>query len=240
MGIMDMFKSAAPATTPAATSAATVPTTGVTTDPTTVTTNIPPTADAAVSTGEASPLDNFSKLWETDPNDKGTENTPFSLGADPKKIAELAGKTDFRKVVNQDILTRINAGGADAMTALQEAMNNMSQAVYAQSAIASTKIVEQAIAKAQERFEASIPDQVRRHTASDNLRTEHPVFKHPATQPLLDALQQQLAIKNPGATAAELSKQAKDYMTKFADAMKGKETSTTQTTSNEEDWSDFL
>lgn len=199
-------------------------------------TTVPP---GTVQTSQESPLANFADLW------KPVENaqTPEAMFAnvDPAKLMEAAKKTDFSKAISPDQLEAIAGGGQEAVAAFASAMNSVAQTVYANSALATTKIVEQALAKAQQQYDAKIPGLIKRQTVSDTLRTENPMFSNPAVQPLISALEAQLAVKNPNATANELTSMAKQYLegvsTVFSNPKQGQESTTN---AGDTDWLKFL
>lgn len=158
----------------------------------------------------AAPLADFAKLWEVDPNATGPQSV---IGAvDPKKLMDAAQKTDFAKSISKDVMAKIQAGGQEGQDALASAFNTVTQTVYANSAMATAKIVEQALARQQENFKAMLPQIIKQHTLSDTLRSENPVFSNPAVQPLISAMEHQLATKYPNATATELTNMAKQYV----------------------------
>lgn len=174
---------------------------------------VPPTTEPNPN---ATPLDAFSKLWETDPNAATPANTSVFGEVDPKKFMEAAGKVDFAKAIKPEMLQAIQAGGEDGMKAFAAAMNSVAQNVYAQASFASTKITEQAMQKAREAFIAEIPQHIRSSTASESLRAENPIFSHPAAAPILEAVQSRMQVKFPNASAAELTAMAKTYLENFA------------------------
>lgn len=200
---------------------------------------------AATASEPKAPLDDFSKLWETDPNAAVAPTTVFG-DVDPKKFMEAAGKVDFSRAIKPEMLQAIQAGGEDGMKAFAAAMNSVAQNVYAQASFASTKITEQALAKARESFTAEIPNLVKSQQAAEALRAENPIFSHPAASPILSAIQQQLVVKYPNATAAELSTMAKTYLENFATGINAPATAAAakadaaKKTANETDWSTFL
>lgn len=189
--------------------------------------NIPPNADnsaganptvpadqiAATQKLPETPMAEFADLWkpsETNPSDSSAAG--FLGNIDPAKVMEAAGKTDFSKVISQDTMQKISAGGPEAMQAMMEAMNRMAQTVYGQAAIASGKIVEQASAKIEERFKSQLPNEIKRHSVSDNLRESNPIFNNPAVAPLISAMEQQFTVKYPAATAREITDMAQRYV----------------------------
>ena len=184
------------------------------------------------------PLDKFNDLWKTDPNAKPTGNDPL-FNVDPQKLMEAAGKVDFAKVIKPEQLQAITAGGEGAAAAFIQAINAVSQATFAQSALASTKIVEQAVAKTRENFSAELPGMLKKLNLNDSLRDSNPAFSHPAAQPILDALQAQLTQKYPSATVQELQGMAKEFLSSFTDAAIPKPVATT-VSNGETDWSKFF
>jgi hypothetical protein len=195
----------------------------------------------------ATPFDQFAELWKNepvDPNAPPPQSGVFGT-IDPKRFMEAAGKIDFAKVVTPEQLQQITAGGDNAMAAFAAALNSVAQTTYAQSAFASTKIAEQAVAKAKESILADLPQHIKRNTVQDNLRQENPIFSNPAVQPIISALEQQMTVKYPQATASEITTMAKQYVealgTSFAPKPPENKTGANGKTGREEmDWSTFL
>jgi hypothetical protein len=215
--------------------------------------NIPPNAGAtdltntmvppgtvAATQEQASPLADFADLWKTDPNTAAPQ--PMFGNVDPAKLMDAARKTDFAKAIPKETMAAIAAGGQAGVEAFAQAMNTVSQTVYANSAMATTKIVEQALKKQQEAFEAKLPGIIKQHTLSDTLRSENPVFSNPAVQPLISALESQLAVKHPGATAGELTSMAKQYLEGLGSVFSPKAAPTKEeaAAAGETDWSKFF
>lgn len=188
-----------------------------------------------------SPLDEFSPLWQTDLNAKPVVEAPM-FNVDPAKMAAAAKGNDFTKAVTPEMLAAIAAGGEGAVKATLEAMNAVAQKGFADSAIATTKIVEQALAKQQDKFEKSLPNLIKNQNLSENLRNSNPIFNHPAAAPILEMFKNQVTQKYPQATAAEQQEMAVKYLTSFAEAANPPKQSAAQKQSaaNEMDWSTFL
>jgi hypothetical protein len=194
------------------------------------------TADIA----NKSPLDDFSKLWETDPNQK--PNDPY-FNINMEALNKAAAAQDFTSSITQEHLTAISQGGETAMKAFVSAMQGVARDTYAKNAIATTKIVENALNKAENNFKSSVPGMIKQHALNDGLRTENPAFSHPAAQPIIGALEKQLTQKYPNATANELRSMATQYLSAFATAA-NPATQTTNSNSKDKtgemDWSTFL
>lgn len=164
-----------------------------------------------------SQLDNFNTLWQ--PNEGGNNEPQPLINVDPKSLAEAASKTNFVKMIPPEQLKAISEGGEGAMQAFASAMNKVAQGVYAQSAFATTRIVEQAVAKAQERFTSEIPNHVKKLQVSESLRNENPALNHPAASPILGAIESQLTVKHPNASSTEIKNMAMQYLDQFASAI---------------------
>lgn len=163
--------------------------------------------------GEGSPEDKFAKLWETpatDPNTDPSKSNENQLT--PEKMLEAAGKVDFTRVLDQESLRKISAGGEEAVAALATLLNKTAQTVYGQSTVVAQKLIEQQVSKARDEFTAQLPTLVKKQTMQESLLTENPAFKKPSVAPVVTAIQNQLASKYPNATAAELNAMAKEYL----------------------------
>jgi len=159
-----------------------------------------------------SPEDKFEKLWETAPTDPNAPKNDDQNALTPEKMLEAAGKVDFKRVLDQDSLRKIAAGGEEAVAAMAELLNKTAQTVYGQSTVVAQKLIEQQVSKAREQFTAELPGLVKKQNMQDSLLTENPAFKKPSVAPVVTAIQNQLAAKYPNATASELNAMAKDYL----------------------------
>ena len=201
-----------------------------------------PATSTAEGTPAASPLDAFADLWKP-VNNTTTSDTPFFANVDPKKLMEAAQKTNFASLITADQQQAIAGGGENAVAAFSQAMNSVAQNVFAQSALATTKIVDEALARQQAKFKDMLPNLVKQHSLSDNLRNDNPIYKNPAVQPLISAMEHQLAAKYPSASVNELTEMAKQYVSSlgavFNPALAAAE-DTKGSKAGEMDWSTFL
>jgi hypothetical protein len=241
MSIMDMFKNAmAQKPLEGANSTATA-------DPNnpTVPKDSAPASSAPAQADDAtkSPLDAFGKLWENDPNKKDSAGD-FKFNVDPAKLQEAVSKANFVQAIPQENLAKIAAGGDDAVKAFAESLNLVAQNVLAQSTMASSKMVENALSKANESLNARLPNMMKQYQLTDNMQNENPALSHPAAQPLIEAVKSQLTIKHPDATTIELTKMAKEYLTAFAGlvnpAAPPADTKGGKGKANDVDWESFL
>jgi hypothetical protein len=193
---------------------------------------------------EATPFEPFQELWSNEPADPNAPPAGSGVfgNVDPKKFMEAAGKIDFSKAVTPEQLTAISGGGDAAVQAFAAAMNKVAQGVYAQSAFATTKIVEQALAKTKDQYLAELPTHIKKQTVTDSLRAENPIFSNPAVSPIISALESQLTVKFPNASAPEITALARQYVealgTSFA--KKPEPAAPVKGAKAEVDWEKFL
>ena len=157
-----------------------------------------------------SPLEKFGDLWkpvETDPNSPKPP-TPVTV----EQIMEAAGKVDFAKVLSQEEWAKVAAGGNDAIAALSSVLNKSMQVAYGHSAFAATKLVEQAVSQAEDRFASKLPTLINQQSSKNALLENNPAFSNPAVAPIVDMIHQQLTNKFPAATPKEIADMAKEMM----------------------------
>lgn len=255
MNIMDLFRPAVAApvanpVNPAPTGNANpaTPLSGTAATPGTANNGVVPVdganpAATATGTGtvDPSPFADFSKLWETPANPTNPNASPFA-NLDPAKVMESARRVDFSKSVPPELVAKIQAGGAEGAQALMAALNHVGQQGYGQSALATTKIVEQALSVQRQQILDQLPALVRKMSVNDNLRTENPLLSDPAISPMVEALQSALLVKNPNATPTEIQGQVNSFLGAMGKAFGPKpvETPAQKAAKNETDWDKFL
>lgn len=200
-----------------------------------------PAASLEVAAAAAAPegLDKFSDMWTIKPEDmpKAPES-PFA-GVTPEAIQAVASKTDFSKVITPEIMSAISAGGEGATAAMMQAMNLVAQHGYATNAGATMKLIESALTKQREQFQAELPNLIKNQSVNNNLRSSNPIFNHPAAAPMLASITNQLQLKNPTATAEQIQQKAQEYLISFATSAAPPKQETTTASKDKTDWSDF-
>ena len=202
-----------------------------------------PNVPAAQTNAPSAPLeglDKFNDLWKPAESPAGDTSNPM-FNVDPKQLMDAAKKIDFAKVIQPAQLQAISQGGEGAVQAFAAAMNQVAQTVYAQSAHATSKIVEQAITNSQTQFLNELPQHIKRQSVSETLRADNPALTHPAASPILGALEQQMTQKFPNASSMEISRMAQEYLVSFSNAMqKPAPAPTPSSGSKDADWSAYL
>lgn len=196
----------------------------------------------ANSSGQ-SPLENLAKLWEpakTDPNAQTNESKPITA----EQIMEAAGKVDFSKVLSQEELAKVVAGGEGAAVALTSVLNKAMQTAYGHAAFASTKLVEQAVGQAEQKFAEKLPTFINSQSMKNAILQDNPAFANPAVAPIIEMVQRNIAEKFPNATPAEAAKMAKEMMAAagavFNPAQQTAEQKTAEVKAKQDDWSTYL
>lgn len=201
------------------------------------------TGNDSANTEVKPPLAEFGNLW----NNIGSDGKPVTpvipeplYKVDPKQLMDIAGATDFKSVVTPEVLAAMVAGGEKGVAAAMEAMQKMSQAVYANSAVAATKIAEAGITKAAQQFEARLPAIVRNQSVADSLSQKNPALRDPAVVPIVEMIRNQMSQKYPNATAQELQDQAERYFLAAGEAFKPAQVQQEAKVSPNEDWDTFF
>lgn len=162
--------------------------------------------------GEKSPLDGYAKLWDNDPNAPAPPSLNPTLTADPAALMKAAKSIDFSKVLSSETLEAAMKDPTGA--ALATAINQAAQAGYAQSAHATTKIVEAALQQQAKMFKEEVmPDILRRHASTQAvLQLDNPVFLNPAVKPIVDLVKEQVIKQYRTATPAEIAKHTTEML----------------------------
>ena len=202
---------------------------------------IPANVPAPAPEPAPAPLDAFKDIWNAAPAAPSQDlNAPIFDKLDPTKLFESARQINFGQAVTPEMMQKITAGGPEAAQAFAEAMNKVAQQVYAQSALVTTKIVEQGLQTQGTRMQTQLPNLVKRDVVANGLR-ENALLQNPAIQPLVGALQEQLIRKNPNAAPGEIQQQIEAYFGQLGSAFAPKpvEAQSTQQ-SRDADWEKFF
>lgn len=193
----------------------------------------------ANSSGE-SPLDKFKDMWQPAQTDPNAPKGPEPVTAE--QIMAAAGQVDFTKVLSQDELAKIAAGGNEAITALTSVLNKTMQTSYGHSALAATKLVEKAVSQAEERFASKLPTLINQQSSKNALVSDNPAFKNPAVSPIVDLIHNQLTEKFPNATPAEITAMAKEMMAGAAQVFNPNQSQVADKSKQPqgEDWNSYL
>jgi hypothetical protein len=198
-----------------------------------------PIVPAVVEQKDESPLAQFKDLWETAPVDPNKKDEPAAyVPPTAEEIQKAVGKVDFTKNFTSEQLAAVTAGGEEGQAALLQLLNTVGQQSLAHSTGISTKLNEQAMSAAIAEQVAKIPALVRAQSVQAHAKDTNPLFDNPAIQPFIQASQEQLQIKFPNDTPAQITEKVQAYITAMgehfapAPVVKGGVAA--------DDWSDYL
>lgn len=186
-----------------------------------------------------SPVAEFSTLWNPTPIDP---NAPKPVaGPSAEDIMKAASKVDFTKILDKEQLATLEKGGEGSSQALLALLNQASQAAYGQSSVTAARLVDDAINRAKDSFQTTLPTTLRKQGASEALFAENPGFADPAVAPIVQAVVMQIAEKFPKASQTEMTALAKKMLLGTADALKPTViVDKTEKVDPNEDWSRYL
>lgn len=168
-----------------------------------------------------SPLDSFKDLWK-DGGTGGQQSTdPFAsplFQTDPAKIREAAGQIDFLSQVPQELMQKAMAGNDPQ--AFMAVMNSVAQNALATSLQLATATTEQAGQRIGQRFNTALPGRFK-DMQLQSTKPTNPALSHPAAQPMLQAVRQQIKAQNPDMSAEQIQQMAEGYLSSFASEITG-------------------
>lgn len=193
------------------------------------------------TTPEPQGMDKYKDLWNIAPESMPKDPVSPFAAITPDAINTIAGKLDFAKVITPEMMTQISAGGEGATAAMMQALDLVAKASYSESTQSAMKLIDVALSRQREEFTAALPKLIKNQNVADTLRSSNPIFNHPAAAPMLEKLQEQMAVKYPTASAEQLREYAQDFLVSFAtSANPPKPDNSNKKVKNQEDWSDFL
>lgn len=192
---------------------------------------------------DVSPLDSFKDLWQPNKTEEETNSdlsTDDQLQVTPELLQKSLENVNFSAALDEDTLTAISEGGENATKAFAKAMTGVAKQTMMQSILIANKITEQRIEKAKEEYAKNLPKDIRSQTTAFNTAQQHPIFKDPALQPVVEATQSQLLQKYPHATPAEITEMTVNYFTSMGKLFNKDNSDSSAKPPTQEDWSKFL
>lgn len=156
------------------------------------------------------PADPFADMWKITDEQKAA-TAPLDFNLDSNKLAEIAGNIDYTQSITPELRQRIAMGGDDAVAATLEAMNIMSRQNYQQNAVATTKLIEAAVAAQTDKLTAQIDQRLKLSGLNEALAS-NPALSSPKYAPVVDAVKHAIVLKYPNATQAEINKMTTNYL----------------------------
>lgn len=193
-----------------------------------------------------SPLDGFKDLWQTNPDPNAQNPNAPLINIDQKKLAEQVQRMKFSSTVDPNLFQQ--AVGADdpaqRAQALASIIDSVTQQAVAQSLVGNSMITEGAVRTYGDKFRSQIPELIRAQSLTEATKQLNPALYDPAFAPIVSAVEAQIRVKFPGATATELKEQVSAYFDALASAAnkpkEQKQQQTQQATNKDVDWGTFL
>lgn len=208
------------------------------------------TDGAAGATGtpkkESSPLDAFESVFKID--DKATPpKDPMAeplFKVDPKTLADAVNRMDFAKHVSPEVVQKILGGDS---AALQQALNGSSRAVFMQAVQMLSGVMQGAFNTNNQRYDSVLSSKFRSFQINSS-PTQNKALQHPAAQPVLSAIRDQISRQEPNLAPHEVTKKAEDYFLAMSKAVGSVAEETDQTARRSsspggqpaDDWTKYL
>lgn len=159
-----------------------------------------------------SPVAKFDDLWTMEPTQP---NQAPNFKLDPQHLSKVSSQMDFSRAVSQEDLSRIAQGGEEAVGALINVLNTVGRSIFSMNAQFTSHMTEQGYNTAQQAIDAGLPNLVKKQFSQNELFQTNPKLKEPALQPLVMAIQSQVAQKHPNATPSEVNAMVNQYFTEI-------------------------
>lgn len=171
----------------------------------------------AAGKGDKSPLSGYADLWQASDNDARPIDWKPNIKADPVKVKAAAEALDFTSQIPAELMLTASKGDP---AALARVMNLSAQGGFAKATETTAAIVNEALEKQGLKYkEEIIPAILKDFSTSQAVRADQPLYENPAAAPMLSLVENQLKIKYPTASPAEISAKAKEYVNQFAEVV---------------------
>lgn len=161
---------------------------------------------------EANPLDAYSKLWDN-PTTEGDKAPSFSI--EDKVLGEVAGKQDFMKDLNPELMKKALGGDVESLMSL---MNDMGRNVY-RTALGHQSMLTGKFVDAREAHNEKGLSKKVRGELTDHALGAIPNASHPAVRKQLKMLAEGFQRQHPDAAPQEIAEMAKKFMVEVTQAI---------------------
>jgi hypothetical protein len=179
------------------------------------------------------PLDAYAKMFDNAAKNSGVQAPNFSL--DPKLVDDVAGKMDFTKDIQPDMMANALKGDVQALLGVIQAT---SQNAYKAALQHGTALTDTFVKNRSEYDRTQMKSGVRGELTTQAL-SDAPNFDHPVIRQELIRVAEQFAKANPDASPQEIATSAKQYMTDIASALNPKAPPKKEI-DGERDWMKYL
>lgn len=181
----------------------------------------PNPAGATGQPGEGAALDQFKDLFTPPTAEQLATQGKFDpstlfAGMDAAKVTEAVGKMQFAGQITEEQMQAIQNGGAGAIQTLHQLLNSTSQATMAQAMLANAEMIKQAMGQVGTTLDTRINAVSRQQQIRSAVHADNALLSNPAIQPMVDALTQSMALKNPQATPQQIKDSVATYITQMS------------------------
>ena len=182
---------------------------------------------------ETNPLDAYKNLQDN--GDNADESAP-SFSIDDEALSGVAGKLNFIKDINPELVQKATSGDAGALVAL---INATAQQSYRAALKHVTTLTDTHLAQRETFNQKAIKSGVRENLIQQEISTI-PNASHPVVQQEIARIARDFAKRSPEATPAQIKEQAIRYFNEVHNAMSGQSESAPKKASEVTDWESFL
>lgn len=182
---------------------------------------------------ETNPLDAYKNLQDN--GDNADESAP-SFSIDDEALSGVAGKLNFIKDINPELVQKATSGDAGALVAL---INATAQQSYRAALKHVTALTDTHLAQRETFNQKAIKSGVRENLIQQEISTI-PNASHPVVQQEIARIARDFAKRSPEASPAQIKEQAIRYFNEVHNAMSGQSESAPKKASEVTDWESFL
>ena len=182
---------------------------------------------------ETNPLDAYKDLQD---NGNNADESAPSFSIDDEALSGVAGKLNFIKDINPELVQKATSGDANALVAL---INATAQQSYRAALKHVTTLTDTHLAQRETFNQKAIKSGVRENLIQQEISTI-PNASHPVVQQEIARIARDFAKRSPEATPAQIKEQAIRYFNEVHNAMSGQSESAPKKASEVTDWESFL
>lgn len=168
------------------------------------------TLDPKTPPAPVAPLAEFGELFKVDESAKPEGDQPFAWNYDKETLAATVGNLSFVDPARMPEVAQ--ALGVQNPEALANFMNEFGRTLYMQSLLVNSKMSEQSVNIAEQRFSTKVPTHIRNTMVGNEIQTQDPNASNPALQPVINLISAQIAQKNPQLTPEQVAEHTRNYM----------------------------
>lgn len=168
------------------------------------------TTDPQNKTTPTAPLAEFGDLFKVDESKPTEEDSPFAWNYDPQKLNDtIAGLTFVDPAQAAELATSMGVQNPEAFANF---MNTFGRTIYQQSLLVNSKMSEQSVNIAEQRFTSKVPTHIRNSMVNNEITSQDTNSANPALTPIINMVSAQIAQKNPSFTPEQVAEHTRNYM----------------------------